>query len=125
MFWRKPKKAVVVESGNPNDGWFHMLWSRQAMPDPGAQNYAFESLGLVGFTPIGPSVSTREPFQPILSAPQPYAGKAVVLNGMPTVSGQIMFAPLNDPNAGYTSEIQPLGNLPYNRHMPTPAGEII
>ncbi len=77
MFNRKPKKQTVVEGGARESGFFHMFWQRQSMPDPGAMNYAYESLGLCPFYPIGPSVTTRQPISPIANAPQPYYQKAV------------------------------------------------
>jgi hypothetical protein len=125
MFARKPKKRTVTEGGSRRSGWFHMFWERQPMPDPGAMNYSYESLGLAPFTPIGPSVTTRQPINPISERPLPYYNKAVVLNGIPTTSGTMVLSPLYDPNAGYTNMVTPLGVLPFDKHGQLPAGEVI
>lgn len=125
LFARKPKKQTITEGGSRKSGWFHMFWERQPMPDPGAMNYSYESLGLAPFTPIGAGVTTRQPMMPIGERPQPYYQKAVILNGIPTTSGTMVLSPLFDPQNGYTNLVTPLGVLPYDKHSPLPAGEII
>jgi hypothetical protein len=96
---------------------FHLSWERKQLPDPGAQNYAFESYGLVAFPPSGPSVTTRQPVVPLPLGPQMYSWQGVRLDGIPLVAGQIHGQPLFDPQLpGFTEglppQISPL--VPYN-----------
>lgn len=76
-------------------------WERQTLPDPAAQNYSWETLGLVPFSPIGPSVAVRHPYATVF--PQMFAGFSVKLTGIPLTQGQIIGQPVYDPNAGFAS----------------------
>lgn len=73
-------------------------WTRKRLPDPGAQNYAFETLGLVEFTPIGPAIGADI----VLMKTQPPAfyisNSMVVINGLGGLAaGQIILQPLINP----------------------------
>lgn len=101
------KKPNIRNSG---DGKFErlprgyeMTWERQSLPDPAAQNYSWETLGLVQFSPIGPSVAVRSPFSTLF--PQIYAGLSVKLTGIPLTQGQVISQPLFDQKSGYTRGI--------------------
>jgi hypothetical protein len=103
------RKKTALDPGNAGfnelPGTYKAVWQRKPMPDPGAQNYAWESLAMAQFAPSGPSVATRKPI--ISTMGQMYVGKAVVLNGIPTMAGGIVGQPLMDPNTpgGYTRQL--------------------
>jgi hypothetical protein len=68
---------------------------RQNQPDPGAPAYAYEGLGLVEFSPIGPSVINRNYLFPLATAQPLFAGLAVPLAGLGgLVQGQMISQPL-------------------------------
>jgi hypothetical protein len=68
---------------------------RQAQPDPGAPAYAYEGLGLVEYSPIGPSVANRSYLFPLATSPLLFAGHAVPLHGLGgLVRGQFINQPL-------------------------------
>lgn len=69
-------------------------WQRKRLASPGNGNYAFESLGLVEFTPIGAGVWVRNP--PHTLAPQSYYYKnGNLIAGLGGLThGQIVFQPL-------------------------------
>jgi hypothetical protein len=77
-------------------GIYH--WVQKKLPSPGAQNYAYETLGLVEFTPIGYGVHVRTNWM-ITQPPQPYInGQAVPVTGLGGLSaGQLALQPLYDP----------------------------
>lgn len=102
MSWFSRKKAPPqnvaqmaaqspVTRFNPN---WAFTYERKRLPSPGAQNYAFENLGLVEFTPIGPAEHNRLQWQ--VTAGQPaYAGLAVWQQGLGgVVQGTIYGYPL-------------------------------
>jgi len=96
---------------------YQPAWQRQNLPDPAAMNYSWETLGLVQFSPIGPSVTVRNPFSTLFS--QMFAGLTVKLTGVPLVQGQIIGQPIFDPNSGYTAERQqPLPNAQISMNIP-------
>lgn len=120
---KKPKRVKIPPDGSMTT--FQNVWEKKRMPSPGAQAYAFESLGLVQFTPIGPSVNVRQGIVPVPGAPQPVSGLAVPLNGIPTTAGQIMGQQLYDPAVGYAQSIMPIYNSPFPYSNEPPAGQII
>lgn len=77
-------------------------FERKRLPSPGAQNYAYESLGLVGFTYIGPAVAARRSAHgfygamfPPLQQPPVYALQQAAVAGVGGLSaGQIIGQPL-------------------------------
>jgi len=77
-------------------GFYH--WVKKDLPDPGAQNYAFESLGLTEFTPIGAGVAQRQMFN-VLQPPSLFVnGQMLLTSGVGGVAaGQVIFQPLIDP----------------------------
>lgn len=80
-------------------GIYH--WQKKRLPTPGAQNYAFETLGLTEFTPIGAGVRNRNAFR-VLQKPQLYVnGQAYLTSGLGGIAaGQMIFQPLLDPYNG-------------------------
>lgn len=78
------------------EGIYH--WTKKRLPTPGAQNYAFESLGLVEFTPIGAGLGNRMQLA-VLQPPQVYIqSQAVPTTGFGgPVAGQMALQPLIDP----------------------------
>ncbi len=112
-FFRKKKDKIVLEPINPPDGLYQGVWEKKRQPSPGAQAYAWETLGLSPFTPIGPSIFVRRGFTAVSEILQPYVGQAVPLQGTPTVAGQIYGQPLFDQANGYTSSPTPVNNLPF------------
>lgn len=90
----------VVQSTHSrfNPLWqFAYEWKR--LPSPGAQNYAWENLGLVEFSPIGTGTSNRMAIRP-LQPQQDYAHFATYLQGLGGVAqGTIYGQPLISPQA--------------------------
>ena len=77
------------------DGFHH--WTRKEQPTPGALAYAFESLGLVEFTPIGAGVAQRVQLRP-LAAQSYLPAQLLPLQGLGgIVAGQVITQPLIDP----------------------------
>jgi len=58
------QQATLSPNSRFNANW-KFTYERKQMPSPGAQNYAYENLGLVEFTPIGPSVANRQNIRPM------------------------------------------------------------
>lgn len=82
-------------------GLYH--WAKKKLPTPGTGNFAFESLGLVEFTPIGGAVLQRYTFN-VTQPPQLYVGgQAVLTSGFGgLMAGQIIYQPLaNSANNSY------------------------
>jgi hypothetical protein len=116
MGWRMKQKHVLPWQEMPRQGGFKNVWEQKfpyRFPTPGAGSFAFESYGLVEFSPIGPSVAVAEPLAP-LAGEQLYVGQAVVLQGIPLQAGQVMQQPLVDPQTGYAN------NTPYERGSAAP-----
>lgn len=114
--FRKKKPRIVMIPLDPPEGMYQGVWEKKRQPSPGAQAYAWESLGLPQFTPIGASVVVRQALMPTAGVLQPYVGQAVPLQGMPTTAGQIYGQPLFDNSSegnGYTSSPTPINALPF------------
>lgn len=95
-FTRKPRLDPGNIGFDETPGTYHAVWEQKRMPDPGAQPFAWEALGLPPFTPIGPAVANRDQIRATFS--QLYSLQAVPLQGMPIVAGQIFGQPLYDPD---------------------------
>ena len=120
---RKPGNVRIPNSGDM--GVFHMTWQRKRLPSPGAQNYAWTTLGLVPTSIISGAVAVRRQINPLLTAPQPHFQKAVTLNGLPTVSGQILSAPLFNPDTGgFNTSPNVYVGAAYDRPEILPAGQV-
>jgi hypothetical protein len=127
MVWsiRPPKPTPVrAEEYQPRHGMFHMAWEDKQgrLPTPGANAFAYESLALAEFTPIGAGVIITEPLQS--TAAGIFAGQAVPLQGIPLVSGGIGQATLFDPDSptgfasNYPAQTSPL--VTYNIPVAVP-----
>lgn len=78
-------------------GFYH--WMRKRLPTPGAQNYAFESLGLIEQTPIGPSILVGYTFKKTQPAQSYMPNEGIFIAGLGgLVAGQIALQGLYDPN---------------------------
>lgn len=76
-------------------------WQRKQQASPGAMNYAFETLRLVEFSPIGPSIWVRQPMR-AFQKPLYVNGAGIPATGLGgVVSGQIVFQPLLQTGGGY------------------------
>lgn len=105
MAWKIRQKPILPWEQMPRHGLHQHVFENKFpfnFPQPGAQAYAFESLGLVEFSPIGPSGAVLEPLRLSLGVPQMFSGQAVVLQGIGIQSGQLISQPLIDPDAGST-----------------------
>lgn len=88
---------------SPFVGHMHVY---QPQPFPGASAFAFEALGLVEFSPIGPATMNRGHLDP-LAPPPLFAGHGLPVQGLGgLVTGQIISQPLVNAT---TEEEQPLG----------------
>jgi hypothetical protein len=97
----------VTKAGPQNAGFeetllgtaYKAVWRDKTanLPDPGAQAFAYETLGLVAFPPSGPSiVANAWRMHAFYSSPS-VSRAAVRTIGIPTVAGQIFSQPLLDP----------------------------
>jgi len=87
--------ASPISRFNP----FALAYERKEPPSPGAQNYAYEALGLVEFTPIGAGVSNRRQLHVFQPSPL-YVLQAVPLQGLGGLQqGQWFSYPLDNPES--------------------------
>ena len=76
---------------------YQPVWERKHQPSPGAQAFAWETIALAAFTPIGPGThAIRKRLKPF---PQPpaWTDPASVLIGLPRIAGQYVLQPLINP----------------------------
>lgn len=85
----------------------------QPQPFPGAPAFAYEALGLVEFSPIGPSVANRSYLFPLSTVRPLFGGHGMMVQGLGgLVHGQVITQPLlYDP--GLQSEPLGLGVGPF------------
>ena len=100
-----PPVRVQPWDYNPDD-LFHQAWEKKRLPGPGTGPYAYESLALPQFTPVGTGVGIDQQIVPL---EQPlYAYQSVPFQGIPIVAGTFQLQPLFDPGSGYVGPIDPL-----------------
>lgn len=118
LFKRKKKRVEIPR--DPPAGLYQGVWEKKRQPSPGAQSFAWESLGLAPFTPIGPSIHVREGIRPMAGVMQPAVGQAVWLDGVPTTAGQVYGQGLYDESSGgFVRSGMPIINDPFPaRHDP-------
>lgn len=107
-----PQNVQQIALQSPNTRFKGANWAftyeRKRLPGPGAQNYAYELLGLVEFSPIGPAERNRLQWQVVQPSPQ-YAGFDLYLQGVGGLSQGTMYsAPLIDPSSPYGSGASPM-----------------
>jgi len=124
LFNRRKEKIVEIPR-DPPEGLYQGVWEKKRMPSPGAQAYAWETLGLAPFTPIGPAVTTRVGIHPLPGTPQPVSLQAVPLDGIPTTAGQVIGQPLFDPASGFVNSAMPLIPRPFPFSPEPYAGQVI
>lgn len=91
-------------------GTYHAVWENKAQPDgAGAYRYAWESLDLAQFSPIGPGTAVRRQIRETQPGGYWFSSKQVVENGIPTIAGQLLHEPLIDPERGYVPDGLTLG----------------
>ena len=81
-------------------------WVRKRLPTPGAQNYAYESLGLAEFSYAGRATANKHSYR-VVQTPQLYVdGQSLLTSGLGGVAaGQIISQPLIDPyNQNYAGQ---------------------
>lgn len=125
MGWKKTHKNILPWQKMPRNGMFQNVWENKSSrgPQPGAQAYAFESYGLVEFSPIGPTHPIDEQIRSI--NPQLYVGLAVPVGGIPLQAGGFQLQSLIDPQTpgGYSSlptfQAVPVPNQPHPSTAPT------
>lgn len=104
-FWtnkKKPPQTVLQQQVQSPVTRFNAEWKftyeKKRLPGPGTQNYAYENLGLVEFSPIGAGVANRGQLNIVQPQPQ-YASLTVWLQGVGGLSmGTIYGTPLIDPS---------------------------
>jgi len=74
-------------------GTYRLVYEQKRMPSPGAMNYAYESLGLGMFSPIGPSIRVRNKMS-VFAGAQLSTLSDTGINGVPLTAGQIAMQPL-------------------------------
>ena len=94
-FFRK-KIVAPTPSSNPArfspPGFYQLAWERQAMPDPGAEAFAWETLDLVKFNIVNSGFGQNR-YQRLTNRPL-YVGNASILTGIPTIGGTLALQPL-------------------------------
>lgn len=116
--------SVNVSQTISTDGLYHQTWERKRMPSPGAPAYAWETLGLVLFSPIGPSVVARQ--QRYNLGPSSLYQKAVPITGLPTVTGTLVHAPLVNPDSpGFALSFSGMINDPFPPELTQAAGRAL
>jgi hypothetical protein len=75
---------------------YQAAWTREPMPDPGAMNYAWQTIGLVQQTITGTGVIVSD--MPRATSPATLAGFELLPFGSPTYYQQIAGQPLLDAN---------------------------
>lgn len=99
---KKPPQNVeeqIVQSPRTrfNFDWAH-VYEKKRLPGPGTNNYAFELLGLVEFSPIGPSEHNRLQWNVVQPQPLYTGAQSLWLQGFGGLSqGTVYSAPLVDP----------------------------
>lgn len=83
------------------------VFQKTRQPDlGGAHVYAFESYGLMEMSPIGPGVQARQsPVVRITTKPSLVIGPAVLLTGLPIMSGEIYGQNLLDANGNFVASM--------------------
>lgn len=122
---QRPAVVIPLDRRAP----YHAVWlnTEPNQPSPGMDAYAYATLGLVPFSPIGPAIGVRG-----ISAPtqpkQDYFLQTVTAQGIPLIAGNIQGERLFDPNIpgnGYTDPFTGINNVPYPKYDIAPAGEAI
>lgn len=83
------------------DDWyegFDLLYKERPMPGPGAMNYAYSSLALGMFSPIGRASQAIGGIN-VYSPAQVYGMQTQSINGIPLTAGQMALQPLVNPRA--------------------------
>lgn len=122
FFSRRKRPKVIVRADTP--AIRADVWVRKRMPDPGAENFAYETFELPPQTVIGPAVAVRHPRTATQVGAQPYFPvQHTSLQGIGQVSGSIKSQPLFNPKYNGYSGAQPLRmNDPMPRSEIIPAG---
>jgi hypothetical protein len=117
MWGRKKKDAGNAGFTQREVIGYKRVWERKRLPDPGSQNYAYETYALAPLSPISSAVAIRGA-PPRLYEQQIYVGQSVSLDGIPTTAGQIVTQPLyNTETGGFVSAfpvpLSPLSGINY------------
>jgi hypothetical protein len=81
---------------------YKAVWVEKELPSPRAMNFAYESLALAPESPISGAVAQRQQLSHF-SAGQLYQFQTAWMDGIPTISGNIIGQPLYDPQSGYVT----------------------
>lgn len=98
--WNPFKRKIKVDIIRNGDaaaqllpyGEYLLTWERQRMPDPGAQAFSWETLGLSPFNIVNSGFGQNKPW--ITTQIPLHVGQAVPLVGIPRIGAQIAFQPL-------------------------------
>lgn len=101
-----PEEPVETRFSFGGAGEYHAVFERKPQPDAaGGLAYAWESLALAEFSPIGPSVARRGHWLITAAAGEWFPAQQIPVNGIPTTAGQLGGQPLFDqsgPGDGFT-----------------------
>lgn len=123
IFKRKPHRvtpfaetAGAVGFGAP----LHVAFEYRELPGAGALQYAYETLALPMYTPIGWGVANKESFaafgSPVVAWDQTLGIESLIYNG--NYSGQIVSAPLLNTDSNDNTEM-PVTEFSYNYNLPS------
>lgn len=98
-------------------------WVRKQLPTPGALNYAFETLGLVEFSPINTGIPAKFQFRQLEGGVVYQENAAVLTNGLGgLVTGNIRLSPLFDPNTNTFGGVPIGSNSPISQEFASNTG---
>lgn len=125
--FRGTPEPRVIEPGVGGPDPILLQWTRQRMPDPGAEAYSFDILDLQLQSLIDHGVAVRTPWKPMERGPQPYFPvQHTALQGIGQVSGGIVSQPLFNPKLpGYSGISYRRMNDPFPRAEILPAGRVL
>lgn len=104
--WPFKKKPLI--NGPQNVGFddtfmgvsYRSAHQKMSLPDPGAQNYAWVTLALPAFTPIGPATHAGRDRLHVFDTPPMISQQGGIVTGIPTQAGQFIHQPLLNPLTG-------------------------
>jgi len=110
---RSRRGPAVPQFTTPPDtpGSFTPVWEQKPQRTPGAQAFAWETIQMAAFTPLGPGVHAwRKRLKPFPAAPA-WTSPSTVIVGLPRIAGQYVLQPLINP---YSQTPPNLYGLPGN-----------
>lgn len=123
IFKRKKHRVTPFAETAGAEGFgapLHIAFEYRELPGSGARQYAYETLALPMYTPIGWGVANKQAFAafgtPVVAWDQTIGIESLIYNG--NYSGQITTAPLLNTDSGTDTEM-PVTQSAYNYNLPS------